>query len=287
MLDYSSVSAIKEYLEASNFAMQKKWGQNFLIDESVRLSLLEALKNVRETKIWEVGPGLGAMTYLLREGGANLTLFEIDKGFIQFLNKKFENCNNIKIVEGDVLKTWGQELKHSGVPEILFGCLPYNISISLLLDFFSHGIIFNSILVTVQKEVAQKVMARKGEASYCPLAVFSQYFYNVRKVRDIPPSAFWPQPHVLSSVLLFEKKSNVVIGVCEKLFVKLTFALFSSRRRTAKNNLLQFLKLQKNNCKNIENVDVDEIFSKLKIKANERAEDLSYDTFFEIAKSLV
>ena len=284
-IDYSSISSIKEYLRACNFAMQKKWGQNFLIDEKVRIFLLKSLQNIKGLSVWEVGPGLGAMTHLLQKLSGSLTLFEIDKGFINYLSLSFKNCDNLKIVKGDVLKTWKVEMKESGMPKVFFSCLPYNISISLLQDFFVNGAIFEKMLVTVQKEVAQKMLASKGESSYCPLAVCVQYFYNARKVCDIPPSAFWPQPHVHSSAVLLEKKTDA--GEAEKIFVKLVCALFASRRRTAKNNLLQFLKMQ-NKAHDAYNEDiVNRIFESLNLSSKERAEDFSVDTFIEINKKVM
>ena len=252
--------------------MQKKWGQNFLIDERVRKLIADATGEIKGKTVWEVGPGLGSMTALLKEKGAFLTLFEIDKGFIAFLTKIFKD---VKIVQGDVLKTWKIDAKKNGTPHLFFSCLPYNISIELILSFFKNLIIFDKMVITVQKEVADKMLSKKKEKIYSPISIFSSYFYDVKRFLNIAPSSFWPQPHVSSTCLVFTKKEK---RECknEKLFISCVNALFSSRRRTVKNNLSKRLE------KNVRHVDVDFILQEAKIDGSLRAEDLAIDDFIKL-----
>ena len=272
MIDYNSPSSIKSHLQLFNFSMQKKWGQNFLIDEKTRVKISNATGDIEGKTVWEVGPGLGSMTVLLREKGATLTLFEIDKGFTAFLNQQFKD--DLKIIQGDVLKTWKEEIKRSGTPSIFFSCLPYNISIDLLLSFFKNVVIFEKMVITVQKEVADKILSNKSTKTYSPISIFSSYFYDIERVLNIAPSCFWPQPHVTSTCLLLTKKEK---RICknEKLFISLVNALFAARRRTIKNNLCQWLETKQEKS-------VDSILQETKIDPMARAEDLIPDDFIKL-----
>ena len=129
--DYNSPAELKEILDANGFSMQKKFGQNFLINEDARRRLVDALKLTEGMKVWEVGPGLGAMTSSILEQGADLTVFEIDRGFASLISGFFEDYANkgtFRIVEGDVLKTWKGHLQKAGQADRFFGNLPYNIA---------------------------------------------------------------------------------------------------------------------------------------------------------------
>ena len=273
MIDYNSPSSIKAHLKLFNFAMQKKWGQNFLIDEKARIKIIESIGNIEGKTTWEVGPGLGAMTHLLKEKGTKLTLFEIDKGFSAFLAQQFKD--EVKIIEGDVLKTWKEEAKKTP-PSIFFSCLPYNISIELLLSFYQNLTIFDRMLITVQKEVADKILSDKSTKIYSPISIFSSYFYDIKRILNIAPSSFWPQPHVSSTSLLLLKKEN---RKCknEKLFILLVNALFASRRRTIKNNLSKWAE------KHVQEKTVDFILQEASINPLERAENLELDDFIKLS----
>ena len=107
--DYNSSSEIKTFLENKGLAMQKKFGQNFLINENARKKIIDSLDVNDSTTVWEVGPGLGCMTEEILSRGANLTCFEIDKGFASCVKQFFEDYSvkeKFSLVEGDVLKTW-------------------------------------------------------------------------------------------------------------------------------------------------------------------------------------
>ena len=120
--DYNSPAELKQVLDANGFSMQKKFGQNFLINEDARRRLVDALELTEGMKVWEVGPGLGAMTNTILERGADLTVFEIDRGFASLISQFFEEYsskNSFRIVEGDVLKTWKKKLESAGLPDRL------------------------------------------------------------------------------------------------------------------------------------------------------------------------
>ena len=121
--DYNAPSVLAAVLDEHGLGMQKKFGQNFLINEHIRQELIAALGLTAGDTVWEVGPGLGSMTALLLEKGADLTVFEIDRGFIKLLQSYFNAYQTFHLIEGDVLKTWRTEYNRH-TPRFFFGNLP-------------------------------------------------------------------------------------------------------------------------------------------------------------------
>lgn len=243
--DYNSAAELKQVLDSNGFSMQKKFGQNFLINQQARNKLIDALDVSEGTKVWEVGPGLGAMTSGLLEKGADLTVFEIDRGFISLISQYFESYSQkgyFRIVEGDVLKNWyGQTKEGTELPERFFGNLPYNIAASIVADTIEAGIRFEKCVFTVQKEVAVRMAAKPGDADYSSLSVLCNWAYDVKNLIDLSGSNFWPKPNVDSRAVIFTKKEDFPRCQNPKLFIKMQRALFSSRRKTVRNNLQGFL----------------------------------------------
>ena len=243
--DYNSPAELKQVLDANGFSMQKKFGQNFLINEDARRRLVDALELTEGMKVWEVGPGLGAMTNTILERGADLTVFEIDHGFASLISGFFENYTNsgtFRIVEGDVMKTWKGQLKEARQPDRFFGNLPYNIAATIIADTIENNVRFEKCVFTVQKEVAQRMCAKPGTADYSSFSALCQWAYDVKPLLDLAGGNFWPKPNVDSRAVVFTKKADFPCCKNPELFIKMQRALFSSRRKTVRNNLSQFLK---------------------------------------------
>ena len=243
--DYNSPAELKKILDDNGFSMQKKFGQNFLINETARTKLIDALDVQEGTTVWEVGPGLGAMTNGLLERGTNLTVFAIDRGFISLISQFFEEYNkkgNFRIVEGDVLKTWYEQTqKGTVIPQRFFGNLPYNIAATIIADTIENGIRFEKCVFTVQKEVAVRMAAKPGTENYSSLSVLCNWAYDVKNLIDLSGANFWPKPNVDSRAVVFTKREDFPRCNNPKLFIKMQRALFSSRRKTVRNNLQGFL----------------------------------------------
>jgi len=243
--DYNSPAELKMVLDANGFSMQKKFGQNFLINEDARCRLVDALEISEGMKVWEVGPGLGAMTNTILERGADLTVFEIDRGFASLISGFFEDYSKkekFRIIEGDVLKTWKGQFKAAGQPDRFFGNLPYNIAATIIADTIENNVRFDRCVFTVQKEVAQRMCAKPGTADYSSFSALCQWAYDVKPLLDLSGGNFWPKPNVDSRAVVFTKKADFPCCKNPELFVKMQRALFSSRRKTVRNNLSQFLK---------------------------------------------
>ncbi|MCR5252105.1 MAG: 16S rRNA (adenine(1518)-N(6)/adenine(1519)-N(6))-dimethyltransferase RsmA [Treponema sp.] len=243
--DYNSSSELKAVLDANGFSMQKKFGQNFLINENARKKLIDALEINENSKVWEVGPGLGAMTSEILSRGAELTCFEIDHGFANLVSQFFADeaqSGKFHLVEGDVLKTWKKHMESAeGIPDRFFGNLPYNIAATIIADTIENNVRFEKCVFTVQKEVAQRMCAKPGSDDYSSFSVLCQWAYDVKPLMDLSGANFWPKPNVDSRSVVFTKKADFPRCKEPALFVKMQRALFSSRRKNVRNNLTSFL----------------------------------------------
>ena len=277
--DYNSPASLSAFLEEKGMAMQKKFGQNFLINQDARKRIAAALGIQKGESVWEVGPGLGAMTKELLDLGAKVTVFEIDRGFAAALQEFYAEeikAGALELVQGDVLKTWRPRLEKAGqeaagVPKYFFGNLPYNIAAALIADTIEAGVRFEKCAFTVQKEVAQRMAAKESSEDYSSFSVLCQWAYDVKSICDLGRANFWPRPNVESRAVLFSKKADFPACQDQKLFVKMQRALFASRRKTVKNNLTKFLSSYNHGGA----LDADKVLEKAGIDANARAEALS------------
>lgn len=272
--DYNSPAALNAFLEQRGMAMQKKFGQNFLINEGARKKISAALEIKSGDIVWEVGPGLGSMTKELLDLGAKVVVFEIDRGFAACLEEFFKDekdAETFSLVQGDVLKTWKQALKERGRPKYFFGNLPYNIAAALIADTIESGVRFEKCAFTVQKEVALRMAAKEDSKDYSSFSVLCQWAYDVKTICDLGRANFWPRPNVESRAVVFTKKADFPACQNDRLFVQMQRALFSSRRKTVKNNLTKFLSGYDPSL----GLTADKILEKAGIDPSARAEALS------------
>ncbi len=277
--DYNSPQALKAFLEENGMAMQKKFGQNFLINESARKNLIDALDVKEGTKVWEVGPGLGCMTDEMLGRGVNLTVFEIDHGFARMNAEFFKNYAEkglFSLVEGDVLKTWKNYWKEHGTPDRFFGNLPYNVAATIVADMISEGVRFEKAVVTVQKEVGQRMSAKAGSEDYSSFSVLCQWAYSVKPLMDLAGGNFWPKPNVASRAVVMSK--NDLFPGCKNpsLFLTMVRALFSNRRKTINNNIKPLL----------QGAEADPIFEKAGVSPQERAENMTVEQLLVLSDAL-
>ncbi len=277
--DYNSPLALKAFLDENGMTMQKKFGQNFLVNESARKKIIDALDIDENTKVWEVGPGLGSMTSEILERGSKLTAFEIDHGFSRLLRQFFEEYSEkeyFELIEGDVLKTWKKYYDENGEADRFFGNLPYNVAATIIADTINENVRFEKIVVTVQKEVAQRMTAKAGSENYSSFSVLCQWAYDIKNLLDLAGGNFWPVPNVASRAVLMSKKDNFPRCENPKLFMKMIRQLFSSRRKTIKNNMAKLISPEK----------INGVLDTAGIKANERAENLEVDTLLKLCDCL-
>ena len=282
--DYNSPAALKALLDENGMAMQKKFGQNFLINEGSRKALVDSLAVQPEMEVWEVGPGLGAMTALLLQHGVRLTAFELDHGFARLLSGFFApeaETGAFTLVEGDVLKTWqgayAQARARGKLPARFFGNLPYNIAATIIADTIEHDARFERAVVTVQKEVGQRMCAVPKSDAYSSFSVLCQWAYTVQPLMDLAGGCFWPRPNVESRALVLTRRDDFPRCNNPALFTRLTHALFANRRKTVRNNIQPLLPPA---------VAAEALFSACDIAPNERAENLRIEKLLALSDLL-
>ncbi|MDR2729647.1 MAG: 16S rRNA (adenine(1518)-N(6)/adenine(1519)-N(6))-dimethyltransferase RsmA [Treponema sp.] len=280
MINYNSALQLRNFLDSEGLAAQKKFGQNFLINGEIRNALAGALNASGE--VWEIGPGLGAMTAVLLDRGIPVRVFEIDQGFIRVLKRTFGGISNFSLVEGDVMKTWQSQKEAS----FMLGNLPYNIAAVLLADFVEKGRMFKRMVVTVQKEVALRMAAAVGSPDYSSFSALCASAYNVKPLMTIHRSSFYPKPNVDSMGVLLESRNT---QRPPEMFFPLLRALFSSRRKTVKNNLCKFIA----SCKSDDTPDENSvndccaaILAAAGLKGGERAEILDPEAIISLARNI-
>ena len=274
-INYNSAAALQAFLDNRGLGMRKKFGQNFLLNPNTRRDLVCALEAGAGECVWEIGPGLGAMTALLLEKGLRVRAFEIDPGFAGILRETFAGNAGFVLVEGDVLKTWPDE---PAAPYLL-GNLPYNIAAALLSVLIEQGRFFKRIVVTVQREVARRMAAVPGSADYSSFSVLCATAYRVKPLMVIKGASFYPKPNVDSQAVLLElKDASRSRPPC---FYPLVRQLFASRRKTIKNNLAVFFTSRGQTAAGAAGA-----LEKSGLDGNKRAEELYLEDFEALAKAI-
>lgn len=289
-LNYNSAAELRAFLEKEGLGMRKKYGQNFLINPAVRRALIDALEPDAGAAVWEIGPGLGAMTGQLLEKGLPVRAFEIDPGFARILRELFGARPCFTLIEGDVMKTWPSQ---PAAPYLL-GNLPYNIGAALIADLVEKKRLFKRMALTVQREVALRMAARPGSADYSSFSVLCSSVYTVKPLMIIRGASFYPRPNVDSQGLRLELRKDIGTDAYPAVFYPLVRSLFASRRKMIKNNLRAFILsdiikrgFAAPNAGQAAAEDMaGEALTQSRLKGEERAEKLGLEAFAALAKAV-
>jgi len=180
----------------------RQLGQNFLAEPALATVIAHALPKTRSEPVQEIGPGLGALTRALLSIGHSVEAFEIDHGLISWLREEFEKEPRFHLIEGDALKTLPQHPPRTHV----CGNLPYSISTPLLVQLALRSPPPEVIVVTLQKEVADRYSAVPRTSEYGAVSVLLQSVFDIEKIRHLPPEVFYPRPQVDSAVLRLTRR---------------------------------------------------------------------------------
>lgn len=207
---------------------RKRFGQNFLVDLGVIESIVRAIDPVREERLIEIGPGLGALTAPLLDRLSSLTVIELDRDLAARLRQRFSEAQ-LTIVQADVLTVdfaqFGHQLR-------VVGNLPYNISSPLLFTLVEYAEQIVDQHFMLQREVVDRMVAEPGSGDYSRLSVMLQYRYAIEKIFDVAPEAFDPAPRVTSSIVRMVPLPQArVRAVDEALFAAVVLRAFSQRRK--------------------------------------------------------
>jgi 16S rRNA (adenine1518-N6/adenine1519-N6)-dimethyltransferase len=218
----------------------KKWGQHFLADERVARKIVSAADITPGQAVLEVGPGDGAITRILVGEGAVVLAVEIDPGRAARLAGELGNPPNLTVLSGDFLdksvSEWLAQARLPG-PVVLVGNLPYNAATPIVSRAIEERISVSRLIVTVQKEVAQRFLARPGSPAYGYLSVRTALFASGEILFDLAPGAFRPPPKVTSSVLRLVPREPPLAGAALERTLLLASRAFRARRKTLPNAL--------------------------------------------------
>ena len=277
-------------LRKFNLYPSKSLGQNFLIDQGILKSIVQAAELTKEDVVLEIGPGLGSLTAELAGNAAMVVAVEIDRRFVPILKETLKDYENIHIINADILQIdIAKELEKirdvssktgdvsSGRLKVVAN-LPYYITTPVIMKLLENGIKAKTMVFMVQKEVADRMKAAPGGKDYGALSVAVQYYSKPDVILEVPPHSFIPRPEVYSSVIRLELYDNPPVQLRdEALFFKLVKAAFGQRRKTlvnALNNAGYFGK---------DKEEIRGILEKTGIGEKQRGETLSLEQFAQLS----
>lgn len=233
----NTIKIIQKY----EFAFQKKFGQNFLIDTHVLDKIIAAAGVTKDDLVLEIGPGIGTMTQYLAEAARQVVAVEIDANLIPILKETLAEYDNITILHDDILKVDINRLAeeyNEGRPIKVVANLPYYITTPIIMGLFEGNVPIDNITVMVQKEVADRMQVGPGSKDYGALSLAVQYYAEPYIVANVPPNCFIPRPNVGSAVIRLTKHRKPPVAVDNPaLMFRLIRASFNQRRKTLQNGL--------------------------------------------------
>ena len=237
-----------EILEKYQFHFQKRYGQNFLIDSHILEKIVQASDITKEDFVLEIGPGIGTMTQYLAEAAGWVTAVEIDKTLIPVLQDTLSAYQNVTVINADILKLDLHALikeKNNGNPIKIVANLPYYITTPIIMGLFESHIPLKSIIIMVQKEVADRMQAGPGTKDYGALSLAVQYYARPEILFTVSPGCFMPRPNVGSAVIRLVRYVDNPVSVRDEAHMfSLIRAAFGQRRKTLVNGLANAGNLQ-------------------------------------------
>lgn len=239
-IELANRQTVRRLLAHFGLRAQKKWGQNFLIRPEVVADIAAAAAVGEGDRVLEIGPGIGTLTQALARTGAAVTAIEIDRRLIEVLAETLAPYPNVRVVEGDVLKTDVGALM-GGAPFSVAANLPYYITTPILMYLLESGWPMARLVLMMQREVAERITARPGDKDGGAITMGVQYRATARRLFDVPASSFMPAPEVVSTVVEIVPRKTPPIEVAdEQLLFRLVKAGFANRRKVFRNNLKAF-----------------------------------------------
>lgn len=237
-LDYNSVTSIRQFLESEELQVSKRLGQNFLMSPHVREKICDALGMEDRHTLWEIGPGLGAMTEMCLRQAGRITVFELDYGFVRVLEKLFGGIPSCTIVPGDFLDTGIPLLREGRAPDRLLGNLPYSSGSAMVYKIVEVGNLPECTVFTLQREVVRRMTAAPGTKEYSLFSLVCGFVFHVEDLGDVAPGSFYPVPEVYSRIVRLTPHGRFDGMEKREVFFSVAKSLFRARRKTIKNNLL-------------------------------------------------
>lgn len=278
----------KAILERYGLRAKKSLGQNFLTDTNVLNNIVSAAEITKADNVIEIGPGIGALTEKLAQAAGEVVALEIDEDLLDVLYEVLFDYDNVKVINKDVLKTdvktlINEEFSDPSRPIKVVANLPYYITTPILIQLLSVDVKWASIVVMMQKEVAQRLAAEPGTKAYGTLSLAIQYKMDVRLAFEVPRTVFVPAPNVDSAIVELTPRHEAlaVLPDDEKGLFRLIKGCFSHRRKTLANNLQGVVGKGAD-----KKAQTQAVLAELSIAPSVRPETLSLDQFILLANRL-
>ncbi len=254
-----------------SFRPNKKLGQHFLRDATYLDKIISSLHIQKEDTILEIGPGAGVLTEKLIPLCKKIYAIEIDRSLVEQLKNKFGDYKHVEIIHRDILQADFKEIAKGNILRVV-GNLPYNISSQIVFKIIEEQAVVHDAVLMFQKELAEKFTGVVGTKKYGPITIFTQQFFEVAHLFDVPKSAFYPVPEIVSSVLSFIKRKNpLIIPQDQQGFERFVKIAFTHRRKKLLNNIRNY------STKDIG--ALTKLFEKFNISIHVRAEDVPIAEF--------
>lgn len=262
----------KEILKQHQLIAKKSLGQNFLHDEGLLRRIVDEAEITQQDNVLEIGPGLGSLTRQLAIAARDVVAVELDDRFLPILRYELATFPNIQLVHGDILKY--DPSTHFDAPYAVVANVPYYITGAILRHLTSATIKPSRMVITMQKEVAERLCAKPGKMSL--LAVGLQFYGQAEQVMTIQAGAFWPRPKVDSAVVRIDIADELP-PVDEKVFFRIVKAGFSQKRKQLKNNLRGI---------NLSAEQITSALASVDIDGKRRAETLSINEWVQLTQAI-
>lgn len=282
-----TLKVTKNIMNKYGIKANKRFGQNFLIDDNILENIVDSANITKNDLVIEIGPGLGNLTDYILDRAGFAVLVEIDKNMIDILNDRFENKDNYILLNTDILKLdidnyvinieKEKNIKFSNVKVV--ANLPYYITTPIIFKLLQEENIINEIIVMVQKEVADRMVAVPKTKDYGILTLMVEYLSKASICFTVPNNSFVPAPNVTSAVICLNKQKKYSVKD-EKTLFDLIHSSFAKRRKKMINSL------QMSNFMNMDKKSLECLFTECNIDFNTRAEELNLEDYIRIAEKL-
>ena len=272
-----TIQTIQKY----GFRFQKRYGQNFLIDDHVIRKILRAADITKEDTVVEIGPGIGTLTQYLAEAAGKVYAVEIDEKLLPILADTLSSYENVEVIHNDILKCDLNRLLGEGNRCKIVANLPYYITTPIIMGLLEGQVPAESITVMVQKEVADRMDAGPGSKIYGALSLAVQYYADTYLAANVPPNCFMPRPAVGSAVIRLTARKEPPVSVKDdRHMFRLIRASFNERRKTLVNGLRNDPEL------GITKEAVEAALTEMGLPTTVRGETLSLVQFAELSDRL-
>ncbi len=287
-------AVLKQIFSQRGITPNKRFGQNFLIDQNTLLRIPDIAELKEDDVILEIGTGTGGLTRLLAERSRHVFTVEVDKKLFEMASDILKLYKNVTLVNADILKTkhelnpdipskilnWLLEYNQTSIKVV--SNLPYNISTPVIINLLESDLPVKLMVLMLQKEITERMAAIPGTREYGILSIITQMFSNVEIVKTLPPGVFWPRPEVYSALVKVSVRKEKFSGRITdySFFKKIIHAIFTSRRKTLLNSLEQ-LKLP-----DISRERMKRVIEGMQLDERVRGETLNLDQLIHLSEAI-